>query len=201
MAGCLWGWLEFMQSPAVLVLAMAVAPVGLVIALRRRLGKWLRYALMIAWTAVSCLLLAGISIGAWEAPLVTRYDQSPYCLQNLREIKAGKARWASENRKTAGTLADYAAINRLLTNSRAPFCPSGGIYSYNLVGTDPTCSLGVYGHNLNPARGEQESHARTRRANNRLLGLMWLVGCLAALMLPRSVLLWGLPRRPPLRAP
>jgi len=184
-----------------LVLAVAAAPVGLVIALRRRLGKWLRYALMIAWTAVSGLLLAGVWTGAWEAPLVTHYDESSNCQGNLKQIKAAKARWAKENNKTTGALADYAAINRLLPNSQAPACPSGGVYSYNPVGKEPTCSLGVYGHNLDPARGEQESRARTRRANKRLLGLMWLVGCLSALMLPRSLLLWGLPRRPPPRKP
>jgi hypothetical protein len=61
--------------------------------------------------------------------------------------------------------------------------------------------LGVYGHNLDPARGKQESRAKTKRANTRLLGLMWLWGCLGALMVPRSWLLWGLVRRIPLRAP
>jgi hypothetical protein len=187
--------LEFIQSPAVLVLAMAAAAVGLFFVLRRRLGKFTRYGLLIAWSGATGLLLAGVWTGAWEAPLATHSDPYSGCIGNLKVIRAAKKQWALENKKTTGELSDYAAINRYLKNSQAPACSSGGLYSYNPVGTEPTCSFGGDGHNLDPARGRQESLQKTERANYRLLGMIWLAGCLTALMLPRSWLLWGTVRR------
>lgn len=61
------------------------------------------------------------------------------CANNLRVIDAAKERWAIENNKTSGIPADIAEVNRYLSGNITPVCPQGGHYSYNAIGTEPTC--------------------------------------------------------------
>lgn len=71
------------------------------------------------------------------------------CIANLRQIEGAKEMWALENKKTEGTATAglEAAIN---AHFRAtPACPGGGTYTYNVIGTAPTCSMGALaGHTL-----------------------------------------------------
>ena len=71
------------------------------------------------------------------------------CIKNLQFIDAAKEQWAYENKKTNGTPAVDDEIEAYWKSSKRPICPAGGVYSYNPVGVNPTCSLGpVLGHTL-----------------------------------------------------
>lgn len=77
--------------------------------------------------------------------------QKNACIANLQQIEGAKEQWALENRKTEGasTAGSESAINAFLRGSAAPACPGAGTYTYNAIGTPPTCSLGAAaGHTL-----------------------------------------------------
>jgi prepilin-type N-terminal cleavage/methylation domain-containing protein len=77
--------------------------------------------------------------------------QKNACIANLHQIEGAKENWALENKKTEGasTSGSETAINAFLRGGNAPDCPGGGTYTYNAVGTAPTCSLGATaGHTL-----------------------------------------------------
>jgi prepilin-type N-terminal cleavage/methylation domain-containing protein len=60
------------------------------------------------------------------------------CISNLRQIDAGKEQYAMDNKKADG---DPVAQGDLVPTyiKKWPECPSGGTYTINNVGTDPTC--------------------------------------------------------------
>ena len=67
------------------------------------------------------------------------------CIANLRQIDSAKEQYAMEARLAAGA----AVTNANLVPDymkRYPTCPSGGTYTNNAVGADPTCSIA--GHAL-----------------------------------------------------
>lgn len=67
------------------------------------------------------------------------------CIANLRQIDSAKEQYAMEARLAAGA----AVTNANLVPDymkRYPACPSGGTYTNNAVGADPTCSIA--GHAL-----------------------------------------------------
>jgi len=64
------------------------------------------------------------------------------CIQNLRQIDAAKEQWGLENKKTLGATVVVSEANAYLPNGATPICPAGGVYTYNVLGTPPTCSLG-----------------------------------------------------------
>lgn len=67
-------------------------------------------------------------------------SRSRSCVANLRQIDAAKEQWAMDNRA-----ADGDAVGGTLWPDyikREPECPSGGAYTINVIGTDPTCSIG-----------------------------------------------------------
>lgn len=68
------------------------------------------------------------------------------CQSNLKQIDAAKEQWAMDARMNTG---DVPAWSDLVPSymKRQPECPSGGTYTLNGVGTDPTCSTGG-GHTL-----------------------------------------------------
>jgi hypothetical protein len=71
------------------------------------------------------------------------------CITNLKQIEAAKEQWAFENKKTAGEPVIDDQVNEYWKSSNRPICPAGGVYSYNVVGVPPTCSLGAaLGHTL-----------------------------------------------------
>jgi len=73
----------------------------------------------------------------------------PACVSNLRQIDGAKEQWALENRKKPGDPVVDDEVNAYLKGSQRPVCPQGGVYSYNVVGVNPTCSRGAaLGHTL-----------------------------------------------------
>lgn len=91
-------------------------------------------------------LLAAIAIPNFVKARTTA--QKNACIQNLKQIDSAKEQWALENKKTEGesTAGAEGAINAFMKN--APNCPGGGTYTYNAVGTNPSCSLSASGHTL-----------------------------------------------------
>jgi prepilin-type N-terminal cleavage/methylation domain-containing protein len=91
-------------------------------------------------------LLAAIAIPNFAK--MRQNAQKQACIMNLQTIDSAKEAWAAANRKANGDSVDEAAVNALIKKG-APECPAGGTYSYNAVGTPPSCSLGAAtGHTL-----------------------------------------------------
>ncbi len=61
------------------------------------------------------------------------------CVANLKQIDAAKEQWAMNNNKNDGDASVDADVDAFIKGG-APSCPSGGTYTYQAVGTSPTCS-------------------------------------------------------------
>jgi prepilin-type N-terminal cleavage/methylation domain-containing protein len=90
-------------------------------------------------------LLAAIAIPNFVKARGT--SQKNACINNLREIDGAKEQWALENKMSAGSTEDDTAINTYIKGG-APLCPGGGRYTYNVLDTNPVCSLSASGHTL-----------------------------------------------------
>ena len=89
-------------------------------------------------------IIGMLVVGAMPSLLKARTTaQRNACIANLRQIDNAKERWAMENKKHSGDSVDAIVINSYLRSSEAPACPADGIYSYNVVGVNPSCSLGA----------------------------------------------------------
>ena len=75
------------------------------------------------------------------------------CQENLMSIDLAKERWAADHDAESGT---EVTKSELIAGAhvregylkKMPRCPSGGEYSINVIGSDPTCSSGFLGHRL-----------------------------------------------------
>jgi prepilin-type N-terminal cleavage/methylation domain-containing protein len=92
-------------------------------------------------------LLAAIAIPNFVKARTTAQQKA--CIANLKQIDAAKEQWALETKKTQGEAVTDTDVDTYLKNSARPNCPSGGTYSYNVVGINPTCDRGsTLGHTL-----------------------------------------------------
>jgi len=69
------------------------------------------------------------------------------CTSNLKQIDAAKEQWAMDTKASdgdAGPVMDAIAGAGLYIKAR-PMCPSSGDYTIDVIGTDPTCSIGNQG--------------------------------------------------------
>ena len=87
-------------------------------------------------------MLAAIAIPSFMKARTT--SQKNACINNLRQIEAGKEQWALETRQAQGATAVTTDVDSYM--KRAPTCPAGGTYDYGIVGTNATCT--VSGHAL-----------------------------------------------------
>jgi len=70
------------------------------------------------------------------------------CIGNLKQMDSAKEQWAMENNKTTGDAAAWADIVPNYVKAQ-PSCPSGGAYTVDVIGTNPSCSKAVaLGHQL-----------------------------------------------------
>lgn len=70
------------------------------------------------------------------------------CIGNLKQCDSGKEQWAMENNKTTGDTCAWADLAPTYIKAQ-PNCPSGGAYTVDVIGTNPTCSKGgALGHVL-----------------------------------------------------
>ena len=68
--------------------------------------------------------------------------QTNICIENLAQIQSAKTLWALEQEIKEGdpvTVTDI--IGPALYIQVEPECPAGGAYTYNSVGTTPTCNI------------------------------------------------------------
>jgi len=106
---------------------------------------------VIVWTAVflGCVLLAEGQRSGWFGLVTSEHQRMMSCVANLKQIQGAKEQWAVENKKTVGDPVDVSALYSYLKNSQMPQCPMKGVYTVNVVGALPACSLGAtLGHTL-----------------------------------------------------
>ena len=82
-------------------------------------------------------LLAAIAIPSFMKARTS--SQQKACINNLRQIEAGKEQWALEAKVTQGTAANKTEVDRFIKTS--PTCPANGTYDYTTIGTDATCTI------------------------------------------------------------
>lgn len=74
------------------------------------------------------------------------------CQENLSKIDGAKEQWSLEQKKLSGSsVSESDLVQGPVTSGYMKFFPiepSGGTYSINLIGEDPTCSTGYPGHNM-----------------------------------------------------
>jgi len=93
-------------------------------------------------------LLAAIAIPSFMKARTT--SQQNACINNLRQIDSGKEQAALELRWTNGSVVVVSNVNAYIKgmagSTNTPTCPAGGAYTYNNIGSNPTCN--VTGHVL-----------------------------------------------------
>ena len=82
-------------------------------------------------------LLAAIAIPSFVKARNT--SQQNACVNNLRIVDAGKEQSAMAYRLTDGSSILTASVNEYIKGNASPVCPGGGTYSYNVIGSGPTC--------------------------------------------------------------
>lgn len=89
-------------------------------------------------------LLAAIAIPSFLKARTT--SQQNACINNLRQIDAGKEQAALAYKIAQDATVPTASANEYIKGNTTPTCPAGGTYTYNVLGTNPVCS--VSGHAL-----------------------------------------------------
>jgi prepilin-type N-terminal cleavage/methylation domain-containing protein len=64
------------------------------------------------------------------------------CIANLKQIDSAKEQWAMDNKKATGDACQMSDVAGTYMKGAAtgPSCPSGGAYTVDVVGTNPSCS-------------------------------------------------------------
>ena len=89
-------------------------------------------------------LLAAIAIPNFVKARTTA--QKNACINNLRQMDGAKEQWALELKQATGATVDTAAVVGYIKGSAVPVCPAAGTYTWQNVGTTPSCSLSTSGH-------------------------------------------------------
>lgn len=87
-------------------------------------------------------LLAAMAIPAFNKVRAT--SQAKTCVNNLRQIASAKDQYALEAGLTTGNAVATTELYGADKYIKAlPTCPGKGTYTEQVVGTDPTCSVGT----------------------------------------------------------
>jgi hypothetical protein len=88
---------------------------------------------------IICLLVA-IVVPNLARSRVTIAKNS--CINELRQISAAKAQWASAHHKTTNDTPTWDDLRSYFIGARLPLeCPDGGVYTIGRVGELPSCSI------------------------------------------------------------
>ena len=71
-------------------------------------------------------------------------SQTNACINNLRQIDSGKEQLALESKLGPGVAVVVASVNAYIKGSTTPTCPASGSYTYNNLGTNPTCNISAH---------------------------------------------------------
>ncbi|MFH0839213.1 MAG: hypothetical protein V1893_03405 [Candidatus Omnitrophota bacterium] len=84
------------------------------------------------------------------------FKDARICVENLHSIAFAKEQWAmgSDISKAIPLPDDIMEIEAYIKGG-TPVCPAGGTYTYNCIGTDPTCSIGA---GLDGEKGTADDH-------------------------------------------
>jgi len=86
-------------------------------------------------------LLAAIAIPSFVKARNTSRQNA--CINNLRQIDSGKEQLAMASNLNDGDVATTANVNTYIKGGSTPVCPANGTYTYNVVGTNPDCSVTI----------------------------------------------------------
>ncbi len=84
-------------------------------------------------------LLATIAIPSFIKARNT--SQQNACINVLRLIESGKEQAALSFKWVSGDMATTTIVNAYIKGNTNPTCPSGGTYTYNVIGTNAVCSI------------------------------------------------------------
>jgi prepilin-type N-terminal cleavage/methylation domain-containing protein len=85
-------------------------------------------------------LLAAIAIPSFMK--ARTQSQQNACINNLRQIEAGKEQWALATKQTQGATAVTTAVMEYIKNpSSSTNCPAGGTIAFGVIGTNATCDI------------------------------------------------------------
>ena len=85
-------------------------------------------------------LLAGIAIPNFLK--ARTQSQTTACINNLRQIDAAKEQLAMEANLVTGASVVAASVHVYLKGeSIPPVCPASGVYTYNVIGSNPVCNI------------------------------------------------------------
>ena len=110
------------------------------------------------FTLVEIMTVVGIvgllAVIALPSFLKTRtMSQTKACLNNLRIMDSAKEQaamanmWGSGRTVQSGT-AQETIVLEYLKGGKLAACPAGGTYSWNPIGTNPSCSKSADGHTM-----------------------------------------------------
>ena len=96
-------------------------------------------------------LLAAIAIPSFIK--ARQESQTKGCVNNLRIMDAAKEQAAMEqgwanNQAIADGSGEETNVLAYVKGNAVPTCPANGTYTWNAIGSDPTCTLGANGHTL-----------------------------------------------------
>jgi prepilin-type N-terminal cleavage/methylation domain-containing protein len=84
-------------------------------------------------------LLAAIAIPSFVKARNT--SQQNACINNLRQIDAGKEQWAMAAKKNDTDDVNTVSVDEYIKGNTTPSCPSGGVYTYDKIGSKPKCNI------------------------------------------------------------
>ena len=84
-------------------------------------------------------LLAAIAIPSFIKARNT--SQQNACINVLRLIESGKEQAALTHKWIDGMEVTTSIVNTYVKRNTTPDCPGGGIYTYNVIGTNAICSI------------------------------------------------------------
>ncbi len=84
-------------------------------------------------------LLAAIAIPSFVKARNTAQQNG--CINNLRMIDSGKEQAALAQKWAAGVVPTTTVVNTYIKGDSTPECPAGGTYGYQVIGTNPTCTI------------------------------------------------------------
>lgn len=84
-------------------------------------------------------LLAAIAIPSFVKARNTAQQNG--CINNLRMIDSGKEQAALAEKWAAGLSPTTTVVDSYIKGGTTPECPAGGTYTYNVIGTNPVCSI------------------------------------------------------------
>lgn len=84
-------------------------------------------------------LLASIAIPSFLKARNTAQQNA--CLSNLRHIDSSKEQAALTERWSDGSPVITTVVNQYIKGNTTPTCPANGVYTYDDIGINPSCSF------------------------------------------------------------